>query len=599
MNLKGTKPHGLIIWTLRRTGGTNFTNWLTELLKDQLKILQHEPFNFDRIYGWISKNFKEGQIEKTEESIKEILSNHCLIKHCVETVPRDLNFILAAISKELNYINLFLYRKNSAERILSLHFAKQTNLWGYKQVINENTINKELDTLNKVLQRLLPLMDLFRQDEYDRKLLRDVYYKLKSKNAPVFEFTYEELYLDDLKNINEKIVEFLEIFNVEIDNKLINEFLMKLRMKGNQGTKKFYRNFPNIEEFYKAFNRFTPFVLDPFETDLSFLSSIGELSFPENEIKRLDTRKWILQYAKKEGVGAEVGVYRGHFAEILIKELNPKKLYLIDPWTKVGETWEGGENSPYTAFGKVTTKYAREDTKRRMLPYLDKCEIIIIEDFIENFSFPEKLDWIYLDTSHNYEDTKRQLRYLTQFLKPDGILMGDDWHPDSHHKHHGVFKAVNEFIKANPSWEIVAAGYGAQWCIRRRSNLDIIYPLNLIGEVASCEFIFDWHFDYIPRIVGDEPFKLDGVIVINKNYNQADFDLILIKNDEELIPVTWYINSHWYAQKHPDNPNAKKARFSSQEFSLKNGDTLVFAVKEKESGKSMEIIRIIRRDYNE
>jgi len=52
--------------------------------------------------------------------------------------------------------------------------------------------------------------------------------------------------------------------------------------------------------------------------------------------------------------------------------------------------------------------------------------------------------------------------------------MGDDWHPDPFHQHHGVFKAVNEFIKNNPGWEIVACGYTAQWCIRRNIRNKLI-----------------------------------------------------------------------------------------------------------------------------
>jgi len=184
-----------------------------------------------------------------------------------------------------------------------------------------------------------------------------------------------------------------------------NKFIDELRKTGYQGTRECYKKFPNIKEYYETFKKLNLFCLDPLGVDFNYLSSLGELPYPDGEIQRLNYRKWILNYAKKEGIGAEVGVFRGHFAEILLKELKPKKLYLIDPWTKIGEKWGCGENSPYTAYGKVTTKYAREDTKRRILPYIDECEIIIVEDFVENFIFPEKLDWIYLDTSHTYDDT--------------------------------------------------------------------------------------------------------------------------------------------------------------------------------------------------
>jgi len=50
MNLSKSEFKGLIIWTLRRTGGTNFTRKISNLLKDRFRIVQHEPFNLDRIF---------------------------------------------------------------------------------------------------------------------------------------------------------------------------------------------------------------------------------------------------------------------------------------------------------------------------------------------------------------------------------------------------------------------------------------------------------------------------------------------------------------------------------------------------------------------
>jgi hypothetical protein len=31
-------------------------------------------------------------------------------------------------------------------------------------------------------------------------------------------------------------------------------------------------------------------------------------------------------------------------------------------------------------------------------------------------------------------------------VKSSGIISGDDWRPDPNHIHHGVYKALNEFI---------------------------------------------------------------------------------------------------------------------------------------------------------
>ncbi|MEM2174563.1 MAG: hypothetical protein QXI58_02935 [Candidatus Micrarchaeia archaeon] len=109
MNLSKSEFKGLIIWTLRRTGGTNFTGKISNLLKDRFRIVQHEPFNLDRIFGFITQEFKEGNVDKTRDLLVQELSIPTLIKHCVETVPRDFNFLLADIIFEMCYFNLFFY----------------------------------------------------------------------------------------------------------------------------------------------------------------------------------------------------------------------------------------------------------------------------------------------------------------------------------------------------------------------------------------------------------------------------------------------------------------------------------------------------------
>ena len=61
---------------------------------------------------------------------------------------------------------------------------------------------------------------------------------------------------------------------------------------------------------------------------------------------------------------------------------------------------------------------------------------------------PKYFDFIYLDTSHEYHNTIDELSLIPNILKPNGILLGDDWREDISHKHYGVTKAVKEFIAA-------------------------------------------------------------------------------------------------------------------------------------------------------
>jgi hypothetical protein len=187
--------------------------------------------------------------------------------------------------------------------------------------------------------------------------------------------------------------------------------------------------------------------------------------FPASELARMERREWILNYAPKGAVGAEVGVFRGHFSERILQILQPRKFYLIDPWTKFGDHFDF--TSAYTSGGNLTTRDAYREAQLRTRKSAS-AEIRFIEGFFLDVMerIEEPLDWIYLDTTHKYEDTRRELNVLPKLLKPNGLIMGDDWYPDPSAVHHGVFRAIQEFVRHQP-YQVVGAGPGAQYCLRR------------------------------------------------------------------------------------------------------------------------------------
>lgn len=198
------------------------------------------------------------------------------------------------------------------------------------------------------------------------------------------------------------------------------------------------------------------------------MDSIDEINesfpFPQRELDRLQNRRWILDFVQQGDVGAEVGVFRGHFAEILCDVLKPKTLYLIDPWEKMGELF--GFSSDYTNGGLLPTRIAKQETVLRLQSF-SNINIKFIEGFFpEDASFEHTLDWVYLDASHSFDATLRELRYLDGIVTEKGCIFGDDWVLNPNHSHYGVFKAVQQFVKET-RWMIIAAGPGGQWCLRR------------------------------------------------------------------------------------------------------------------------------------
>ena len=83
-------------------------------------------------------------------------------------------------------------------------------------------------------------------------------------------------------------------------------------------------------------------------------------------------------------------------------------------------------------------------------------------------SFPDNyFDWVYIDTSHAYEHTKLELQILKKKVKSNGVIAGDDWQPKPDHRHHGVYKAVNEFM-ASDKYELIYSNTDdLQWAIKK------------------------------------------------------------------------------------------------------------------------------------
>ena len=198
------------------------------------------------------------------------------------------------------------------------------------------------------------------------------------------------------------------------------------------------------------------------------MNEVNKYPFPIEEIRRLEHRMWILNYIPKYSVGAELGVFRGHFSRIIAEKVVPQKLFLVDMWTLQGSHF--GDYGDYTNYGKLPTSFALEEAIRQTNPHKEETEFVIVEgkceDFLDNLEKP--LDFFYLDTYHTFNETINQLNLISRKLKPEGLILGDDWWPDRSSLHHGVFLAIHEFIRTSP-FEIVACGPGGQWCLRRES----------------------------------------------------------------------------------------------------------------------------------
>ena len=146
-------------------------------------------------------------------------------------------------------------------------------------------------------------------------------------------------------------------------------------------------------------------------------------------------------------------------SKVLLKKTKPKLLYLIDPWYQYEAQWEWatGDKSTINALRNILRKFKKDIESGLVKLYVDS-DIDILKRFQSN-----SLDWAYIDSSHEYEHTSIELGLLCQKIKKGGVITGDDWYPDPHHKHHGVYKAVQEFIDSGKIKLIYSGEKDRQW----------------------------------------------------------------------------------------------------------------------------------------
>ena len=144
-------------------------------------------------------------------------------------------------------------------------------------------------------------------------------------------------------------------------------------------------------------------------------------------MKKTDIRQPIILAGKlyKNPLCAEIGVLKGDHAIAMFCFLNPKMLYLIDPW--VNET---------DMYNEVCNIF-NTNSKVKIIKKTSKTASYAIRDGM--------LDLVYIDADHSYDKVLEDLELWFKKIKLGSMLSGHDWNkPDT-----GVKKAVKDFCKIN------------------------------------------------------------------------------------------------------------------------------------------------------
>jgi hypothetical protein len=154
------------------------------------------------------------------------------------------------------------------------------------------------------------------------------------------------------------------------------------------------------------------------------------------------------EYAKHIPKGSrilEIGTLAGDYAEVLIKEVKPSSIDLLDvfeayDWPDCNRfDREGHFNFVKNRFKNVKAITYHKGYSDKIMPTLDK-----------------EFDYIYIDANHDYEHCKADLMNALPLLAEDGIIGFNDYIVDKDHGvDYGVIEVVCEFLDENKNWEVV------------------------------------------------------------------------------------------------------------------------------------------------
>lgn len=147
---------------------------------------------------------------------------------------------------------------------------------------------------------------------------------------------------------------------------------------------------------------------------------------------------------------AEVGVFEGSFAAVLLEVLRPEALLLVDPWE--GVVASGDEHGNGLRHVDMEEAYARvratlgQDPRVCIARGYSAQVLPGLQDSLQDGA----LDAVYLDGDHSYAGVAADLRAVWDKVKPGGWIMGHDYEMNMEKAlrryDFGVKRAVDEFL---------------------------------------------------------------------------------------------------------------------------------------------------------
>lgn len=193
-------------------------------------------------------------------------------------------------------------------------------------------------------------------------------------------------------------------------------------------------------------------------------------------------RLTVLEHLRRGTTGAEIGVFKGDFSAAILRQVAPKKLYLIDPWLSQDQgshrkAMYGSDNRSQHDMDKMA-----EGVRQRFSTQINSGQVQICRDTSVNAltGLPDNsLDWTYIDGDHTYEAVLQDLKLSVRKVRKSGYICGDDyqlgnWFAD------GVIRALHDFLAVGQSRVILAFLIGNQFVVKKLGD----YPEDAADATA-------------------------------------------------------------------------------------------------------------------
>ncbi|MBL4630525.1 MAG: class I SAM-dependent methyltransferase [Paraglaciecola sp.] len=173
------------------------------------------------------------------------------------------------------------------------------------------------------------------------------------------------------------------------------------------------------------------------EKEVNTIPKIPLLAKHIENCQMITNRKKLLELLPKNGVVAELGVATGCFSSDIVEYNHPKKLHLVDIW--------GSSRYNEGLLKNIETKFDNKIQSGQVVIHRNLSQQAV-QDFQDNY-----FDWIYIDTTHSYQQTTLELLLYSAKMKSGGIIAGHDYMQGNWSKtfKYGVIEAVHEFCVEN------------------------------------------------------------------------------------------------------------------------------------------------------